>query len=179
MNWSQPHQPHQPHQPVESPPPTVPDGASVDQEERLVAACTYLSWLVGFWIIGPVALYLLYREKSRYVAFHAIQSIVVSIGLTVIAPVLWLGGTLVVFLIAFANGGKAAPALMMFGIYGTMIIAMLIPLVWMLIGAWRAFQGQRWRVPIAWRIAKHFIKDDGQSPQQPSPFQQVYPGGPR
>lgn len=178
MSWAQPSGPQAtpPQANVESPPPTVPDGATTNQEERLLSACAYLTWIVGFWIVGPVAIYLLYREKSRYVAFHCIQAIVVSVGLTIIAPVFWILGLLLVFAVSLTGSDGPMPGVLVFGMYGVFILVLIVPMLWMLLGAYRAFQGQRWRVPLAWRVAKKFTQDDGQAPQQPSPFQNIYPG---
>lgn len=146
------------------------------QEEKLLAACAYLTWIMGFWIVGPIAIYLLYRHKSRYVAFHSIQAIVVSVGLSVLAPVLWIGGVLAVFLFSFATERAPMPGVLLVSMYGVFIIVLVVPMLWMLLGAWRAFQGRSWRVPLAWRIAERFTQDDGQSPQAPSPFPNVHPG---
>ncbi len=175
-----PHAPHPhappPHAPPQHGPNSVPGGEHTDKEERMVAACSYLTWLAGFWIIGPILLYLIYRDKSRYVAFHCIQSIVLSVGLTVLAPILWVMGLVIMFLVSMALGPKSMPAFMFIGYWGVFAVALLVPLVWMLWGAWRAFEGHRWKVPLAWRIARRFTEDDGRQPFQ-STFQP--PGAPR
>ncbi len=159
---------------------TAPSDARLTQEEKLLAAGSYVAWVMGFWLIGPIVIYALYREKSRYVAFHAIQSIIVSVCLTLLVPLLLIGGLVVVFLVTAATGDTGPlSAVMMFLLYALCILAALVPMVFMVIGAWRAFNGQRWRFPIAWRLAKRFTKDDGQSPHQPSPFQNIYPGAKR
>jgi uncharacterized membrane protein len=155
------------------------NGRTTSKEERTVAACSYLTWIAGFWLIGPVAVYLLYREKSRYVAFHAVQAIVVSAGLSILMPVLWVGGMLAVFLLPFALGKSAVPGVMLTGMWAVFAIVLIVPMLWMLLGAWRAFHGERWRVPLAWRVARRFTKDDGLAPHQPSPLDNLRPRGPR
>jgi hypothetical protein len=43
-------------------------------EERLLAAAAHLTLFMGFWIVGPLVLYFWQKERSRFVAFHAVQA---------------------------------------------------------------------------------------------------------
>lgn len=45
------------------------------QEDRLLAAASYVSYFTGFWLIVPIAVYVYRREKSRFVAHHAIRAL--------------------------------------------------------------------------------------------------------
>ena len=64
-------------------PPDPPHPASgVTDEERFASMIAYLSGLVGYVVviplvslIGPCAMYFIYREQSKFIAFHALQAI--------------------------------------------------------------------------------------------------------
>jgi uncharacterized Tic20 family protein len=134
-----------------------------DKEDRLLAACAYLSWVAGLWIIGPVALYFIYRDKSRYVAFHALQAAALAIGISVLAPVAVVVSAAAPVIGAMALGPKGqaqslGPFMLAFYLVA-MALVFVVPMAWMLLGAWRAYHGQRWRVPLAWRVAKRFVED--------------------
>lgn len=69
---------------------------SLTDEEMNMAALAHASVLLGFLSGGlagvPVALviWLAYKDKSRYVAFHAMQSLVFQLGLVAVAMVVLL-----------------------------------------------------------------------------------------
>ena len=53
---------------------------SVTQEEKLWAMLAHLFGLLGYTIalgqyVAPLVVYIAYKEKSKYVAFHALQSL--------------------------------------------------------------------------------------------------------
>lgn len=59
-------------------------------EERNLAMLAHLSVLVNLFtvVFGPVAagvIYLIYRDRSRYIAYHALQSLVFQL-------IVWVGG---------------------------------------------------------------------------------------
>ena len=73
------------------------------QDDNLMAA---LAYLLG-WITG-IVMFVLYKDKSKYVSFHAMQSIIVFLGVMVVqlvlaitivgialVPVVWLGAIVV------------------------------------------------------------------------------------
>lgn len=63
--------------------------ANVTDEERLWAMLGHLLALLGYvvWVgayIAPLVIYLVYKDKSRFVAFHALQSLFFQLALLVI-----------------------------------------------------------------------------------------------
>jgi len=64
-------------QPIESPPVESPPGAlaEISQDERTLALLAHLSVLV-LAIIGPLIIFLVKKDESEYVAFHALQALV-------------------------------------------------------------------------------------------------------
>lgn len=107
-------------------------------DENTRAAVTYvLGWLTGI-------LFLLTEKKSDYVKFHAMQSTITFLGLTVLAWIL--------------NA-------MIFTSYGAWYtFAWIMNLVWiMVIILWivlmvKAYQGERFKLPVIGDIAENQLK---------------------
>jgi uncharacterized Tic20 family protein len=131
------------------------------QEDRGLAAAAHLSFFVGFWLAAPIAIYAIKRKESRFVAHQAAQAALVQI--------LFGGGSFVAAIVFFIAGVAA-------GIIGDKhgVVAALIAIVPMLaisvgglavvvvhlVAAYRAWQGQRWSIPIAGRLADAIVNAD-------------------
>jgi hypothetical protein len=66
--------------------------ANVSDEERLWAMLAHLLALLGYviWIgayVAPLVVYLVYKDKSQFVAFHALQSLFFQLALLVIGAI--------------------------------------------------------------------------------------------
>lgn len=137
------------------------DGGRPTSDECMVAAIAYASGFIGFWYVGPLAIYLWQRERSRFVAFHAVQALALQLLLTLA----WI--CFGVLLIAGVFGGGVARALGNEALgYAIMTIAglcwlamLLVPLVWSVQGALRAWHGSRTGAPIVGRLASRVIDD--------------------
>ena len=89
------------------------------------------------YVLGPITgVIFLVLEKDPFVKFHAMQSIVVFVGLFVVQAVLGF----------------------------TIILALLVPLVgivsfvlWLLL-IYKAWQGEEWEVPFAGKFARQLVK---------------------
>jgi len=89
------------------------------------------------YVLGPITgVIFLLLEKDPFVRFHAMQSIVVFIGLFIIQTVMTI----------------------------TIILVPLVPLVsivgfilWLLL-IYRAWQGKEWEVPVLGQYARRFVK---------------------
>lgn len=144
--------------------------------ERMWAALAHLSTLLTFFIglptgVGlivtlliPLMIYLYYRERSEYVAFHAMQSFALQMIGTIGAVVLLVAGVTVALVASFA-------------LLITLIGALLIPFVWLafvllaivamgmpiimvvfgIIAAWESYTGKWYRLPFLgeW-LERHF-----------------------
>jgi len=148
----------------QSPSPVTPPAHS--QESRLLAACAHLSFLVGFWFVAPIAIYVIKRKESRFVAFHAMQAAVLHLLFWVgsaVATGLVMVGSIILGVSFHANHGAEIAfsfvALSPFLIFGLGMMAILG------IGAWAAYsawEGNTWSIPIAGGIARRIIAhDDG------------------
>ncbi len=74
----------------------------VSDEERTWAMLAHLLTLVGYvvWIgayLVPLVIYLVYKDKSPFVAFHALQSLFFQLALLVVVAILLLLSLTVVF----------------------------------------------------------------------------------
>lgn len=105
----------------------------------------FLNLFTGF--LGPVGafvIWLLYRERSSRVSFHALQSLWYQVAWIVILAVGWtIAGILTVVLIGFL-------------LFPVMIVATILPLVHMGYAAYRVSQGDDYRYPF---IADMIDKD--------------------
>ena len=63
---------------------TAPPSAQPTEEERLWAMLAHVLTFVSAFI-APLVIYFVYRERSKFVAFHAMQSLLFHLGLWVIA----------------------------------------------------------------------------------------------
>ena len=112
------------------------------QEERTWSVLSHLSMflnlLTGF--LGPVAaliIRLLYKDRSRKVAFHALQSMWYQIGWLVILAVGWtVTGLLTTILIGFL-------------LIPVMAVVSVVPFVHAAYAAYRASKDEGYRYPIA------------------------------
>jgi uncharacterized protein len=112
------------------------------QEERTWSVLSHLSMflnlLTGF--LGPVValiIWLLYKDRSRKVAFHALQSMWYQIGWLVILAVGWtVTGLLTTILIGFL-------------LIPVMAVVSVVPFVHAAYAAYRVSKGEEYRYPIA------------------------------
>jgi len=79
--------------PYESPqsvdPPLAASAADVTPDDRMWAMFAHLAGLLGYALLfgqvaGPLVIYLVYKDKSKFVAFHALQSLFFQIALAVV-----------------------------------------------------------------------------------------------
>ena len=120
-------------QPTQPTPPSAGYPAARTAEEKFLAVICHLSYVVlVFPVLIPLAVWLIKGNESRYVAFHAMQSLLAHLSMTVAFLV---GGPLVILLIGIS-------ILIVAG------IAWLVLWVMELIAAIVTFQGQDFRLPL-------------------------------
>lgn len=71
--------------------PPAPSSSSLD---RLLAGAAYLGYLVGLWLIAPIAVYVLRRRRSRFAAGHAAQAAILHLLLVALLTVCVLLATI-------------------------------------------------------------------------------------
>jgi uncharacterized protein len=112
------------------------------QEERTWSVLSHLSMflnlITGF--LGPVAaliIWLVYKDRSREVAFHALQSMWYQIGWLVILAVGWtVTGLLTMILVGFL-------------LIPVMAVVSVVPFVHAAYAAYKAGKGDEYRYPVA------------------------------
>jgi uncharacterized Tic20 family protein len=144
------------------------EGQPPTSDERMLATIGYLSYLVGFWLIAPFAIYLWQRERSRFVAFHAIQALALHLMLTVAS--MCLGA---IFFVGFFGGfvvSAVGSKLLGYAIVAVAMLAwlavLLVPFVWLVKAAWRAWHGERYGAPLAGRVALRVLDASGSQPAE-------------
>lgn len=143
-------------------------GGEPSGEEKMIAAATYLLGFIGFWLVGALVIYFWQRKRSVFVAYHAVQSVILQAWIFVV-----VSSAVVLVLVGFVGmawaGSRSSiggwfPYVLTGGLmlmYGFIIIA---PIYWHLRGAWVAAQGKLYHAPIFGRLADKFI-----DPAPPSP----------
>jgi uncharacterized Tic20 family protein len=134
-------------QPAAQPGPAGPQPLS-SQDERTWAMLSHLTILINLFtgILGPFAaliIYLVFRGRSRYVAFHSLQSfiwqLVIWYGFGILAAILWI---LSVILLPFIGLGCLCMPLALLA-----TLAPVAGLVYGLIAAIQTNSGQDFRYP--------------------------------
>jgi uncharacterized Tic20 family protein len=129
--------------PVPPPYPTPPSFQPLTpQDERTWAMLAHLSVIINLvtGVLGPVAaliIYLVYQNRSRYVAYHALQSLILQL-------ITWVGGGLIIAATWIITG------VLMIAVIGVFLIPVacvvtLLPLasvVYGVIGGIQCSQGQ-------------------------------------
>ena len=124
------------------PPPYTPNQQMSSSDERTYAMLAHLSVLANLFtgFLGPVValiIYLVYKDRSRYVAYHAMQSFVMQliawVGGGIVAGILWaISSVLTVVLI----GCIIMPIALLFSLLP------LAALIYGIIGGVQCNQGQ-------------------------------------
>jgi uncharacterized Tic20 family protein len=120
----------------------VPQGSGMSaQDERTWSMLAHLSVLLSLitGIGGPIAalvIWLVYKDKSQRVAFHALQSLWYQVAWAVILFVGWS----ITFLLMFVLVG--------FLLAPVMAIASLVPFAHMCYAAYKVYQGVDYRYPV-------------------------------
>lgn len=150
--------------PAGSSPPTL-GAAEPTQEDRMMAAASYLGYLVGFWLVVPIVIYVLKREKSRFVAFHSLQAIIVhalAIPMFIFGWLFAVAVTVGIGLAAHPHRGNsdAMGVLMVITYVGGLLVPSMIYLALSIVCAVRAMQGRVARFPIAAWLTDRFLAGD-------------------
>ena len=130
------------------------------KEECLLACVAHLALFGGFWLIGPLAIYFWKGKASRFLAFHSVQAILLS--LLMIA----FGAFGAIFMIVFALGFAALGAALHPAVAGVGMLAgyllggllIFLPTVFAIVGGVRAFKAEWWSMPIIGGLARRWLE---------------------
>ncbi len=121
---------------------------NVSDEERLWAMLAHLLALLGYVVglgayIAPLVIYLVYKDKSRFVAFHALQSLFFQLALlVVIAICALLAITIVLACIAIPLG----------------IVASVGALAYIIVAAIHAYNGELFEYWLVGKWARQIVE---------------------
>ena len=117
------------------------DSNEISNDDRMMAALSHgLTFFEGG-ILGPLVLYLVKKDESEFVAFHALQSVYFGLAFLVISLVTC----------------------------GVGAIVLAIPyMVFEVIATLRAYEGQWYELPVVGRYAREKHPGDGTSLPPPS-----------
>jgi len=125
------------HQPLDQPSSSSPQKTSTGLEPNLAAA---LSYLCG-WVTGLI--FFLMEKDNNFVRFHALQSIIVSAGFTVL-------------MIAAGILTHIPVVGWLFWIVAYPVLGIASFIAWILLMI-KAYQGQRFHFPVAGEIAEKHV----------------------
>ena len=147
--------------------------AQPSADERVTAALAHATVIAyGLGAVGAVVMWLLQKEKSKYVAFQALQAAVYQLVGLLVYIIGWscwgcLYGLSFIPMIANAQKYKDAPPPIFFFIsLGLMAVPLGLMGLWMLYGlwgAWRAFQGRDFRYIVLGRMLERYLGQEGET----------------
>lgn len=124
----------------------IPTGMSA-QDERTWSMLAHLSVLVwpftGLLPVAPLIIWLVYKDKSERVAFHALQSLWYQVAWLVISVVLGTVGAVIGTILAIVTFGLALIVLVPLA-----IVIGLVPFVHQCYAAYKVYQGVDYRYPV-------------------------------
>jgi uncharacterized membrane protein len=111
------------------------------------AACYVLGWLTGI-------IFFVVEKDNKTVRFHAMQSILTFIGLTIVMVILNVIVGILAFGAAMATGGFGLLAILSLFF---MLVGLVCFLLWLFL-MWKAYSGEKFLVPIVGAIAESQVK---------------------
>ena len=136
-------------------------------EERLLAAAAHLSLFMGLWVIGPIAIYFWQKERSAFVAFHAMQATLTALLMVVVSSTIgiaYLVGVLATSVVIDQLGHEDAIGIGLLLLLLVVLVVAVLPTLWGLYAAWKAYHGVCWRIPLVGRVARRLVP----SPEEPA-----------
>jgi uncharacterized protein len=126
----------------------------ISKDERMWAMLAYLLTFVAP-ILAPLVIYFVKRDESRFVGFHALQSLFLDLICIVVAALAMVLGVALGFaLVAEPFLGMPLAFLVMFG---GPAVASLASIVYTILGAVRSYNGEWYSIPMAGSLAARNI----------------------
>ena len=116
---------------------------SLSPDERMMAMLAHiLAIFTGF--IAPLVIYLIRKDQSRFVAFHAMQSLMLVGAYIVIMIVLYI----LVFIITLVTMGIGAV------LYIPLMILAFVPMIFQILAGVHANNGEWYEYPVIGQMAR-------------------------
>jgi uncharacterized membrane protein len=125
-------------------------GGAPGWQERALGSAAYFCSLTGLWFFGPLAIYFWKGRASRFVGFHALQSMLLTFAMLLVMLILGLGAVL---LVNALHGTPLAWSLF----YALSALCILLPLSVQLWLGIRVVLGRPVVLPLVGRWAQEII----------------------
>jgi uncharacterized Tic20 family protein len=147
------------------------DQTTPSQDERILAALSHASALLPMWgVIAPIVIWVTQKEKSRYVAFQALQALAFQLCM-ILVGIIGMGCYMVSFFGTFLSvpftssqsSQNTDPLFVLafmipFIVFGLIFLAGFAFIVYGVIGAIMVFQGKPFRYIVIGDRVKHFME---------------------
>jgi uncharacterized Tic20 family protein len=136
------------------------------QEERTMAALAHGSILIfGMGVVAAIVLWVTQKEKSRYVAFQALQAIayhIAGFAIFLVGMACWMGLYFVSLIPLMTTPEESGgTALWIFGLATLLMLAPFVQMGLWIIGGWwgaaRTLQGREFRYIVIGRYLEHWL----------------------
>jgi uncharacterized membrane protein len=131
---------------------------SIERNDRIMASAAYLATFTGFWLIAPAIFYVLRGRRSRFVAFHAVQSLLLQVALLPLMFGSWGIALAIVELARGREGTAASPIVTVIALPIVSILLVFAPAVVMWMGM-SALRGRARTLPLLGRWAHRVVGD--------------------
>ncbi len=118
------------------------------QDDRTLALVAYLLAIFA-WIIGPLILYLVKKDSSRFVGYHAMQAIALELAAGVIGFAAYIVG--IIFGMLGPLALLAIPVFLLAWLVG------MAAFVFCVVGAIKAYGGEWYEVPVLGRLVRRQV----------------------
>ncbi len=145
------------------------DSLTPNQDERVMAALSHVSALLPMMgVIAPIVIWVSQKEKSKYVAFQALQALAYQLSM-ILAYFIGMGCYMLSFFgtfltIPFADSAQSENPLFVLGflipmlVFGLIFIGGFFFVIYGVIGAVMAFQGKPFRYAIIGNRVERFMQ---------------------
>jgi len=134
---------------------SLPPSPLSSQDERVVAALAHISVLLPLiGVIAPIVIWVTQKERSRYVAFQAMQAIAFQLLIILIwfgGMACYMGSFFLTFIGVFAANNSAGPGgppltfFLPFAVFFGIIVVMGVLVIYGIVAAVLTFQGKDFR----------------------------------
>ena len=129
----------------------LPGQPTTDSDAKLWAMFAQLSAIVGYVIgagflgwLGPLIIFLVYKDRNRFVRYNAAEALNAAIATLIVEIALAIVFTIIT-VITFGFGS------VLFALIG---VPALVHIIFAIIGAVKAYQGEWWNYPVNIRLVK-------------------------
>lgn len=133
----------------------------ISSEDKTLSMFCHLSMMLGG-ILMPIIIWAIKKEKSRFVRFHALQSIFFHLAYSVILAVVIVMFAMIILLtipgigysksLQHSSGFPAITMVFIFLISGIIILSALGAVAYSIYLAVKSYQGERTRIPVLGKI---------------------------